>query len=76
MSQKKLELLILAHRYLYYVLAQPVISDYEYDKLETEAKKILPLTSQVHEVGSDLAESYSDEVKIKAHKLLTGEQDV
>jgi hypothetical protein len=32
----KLEL-CLAHRYLYYCLAEPVLSDHEYDKLESAA---------------------------------------
>lgn len=58
---------ILIHRYLYYVLNQPIISDFEYDILEKEAKKIYP---ELNTPGSSLEESYSDEIRIKATKLL------
>jgi DNA ligase (NAD+) len=51
----------LAHRYRYYVMCDPVISDFEYDQLEREAKKILPPDSPVHGVGSDRASDYPPE---------------
>ncbi len=58
--------LCLAHRYLYYVLSSPVISDYEYDMLERN------LTTGEREalgVGSELAADYSPEVIGMAEKL-------
>lgn len=53
---------ILVHRYLYYVEAQPTISDFEYDILEREARSVLPESSPVHGVGSSLPSSYSEDV--------------
>jgi len=67
---RKSEILVLAHRYLYYVLNTPVISDRAYDELEKAAIKILPSTSDVNKPGSDLDSSYSQEVKDKAQLLL------
>ena len=66
------EKLVLAHRYLYYVLAQPVLPDAEYDKIERRAREILPEDNIVHRVGSSLPSSYSEEVKQYADKLLHG----
>lgn len=58
---------VLAHRYLYYVLWTPVLSDREYDRLENA----LPADSAVRQtVGSDLASDYLDEVKDTAAELL------
>jgi NAD-dependent DNA ligase len=54
-----MEDLIMAHRYLYYVLGEPVISDYAYDVIERQARFLLPPTSPVHGVGSSLRSSYS-----------------
>lgn len=45
-----LEHLILAHRHLYYS-GEAVISDYEYDKLESAARNLLPESSEVHSFG-------------------------
>jgi DNA ligase (NAD+) len=59
----KLEHEILVHRYLYYVEAQPVISDFEYDVLERKAREVLPETSPVQGVGSSLPSSYSETIK-------------
>jgi NAD-dependent DNA ligase len=53
-----LEIQVLAHRYLYYVLTRPVLSDYDYDLLERRAKRALPETSSVHSVGSERPEDY------------------
>lgn len=64
-----LERLVLAHRYLYYVKATPILSDYDYDMLERRAEKVLPETSPVHDVGSDSPGSYSAEVKALAESL-------
>ncbi len=56
------EKLVMAHRYLYYVLGQPTISDYRYDKLEHIVRKNAPSSSPVHEVGSSLESSYTEDV--------------
>lgn len=69
-----LELQVLAHRYLYYVLAEPVISDPVYDQIEREAREVLPETSPVHGVGSSLPSSYPDEAVAHAMLLLRGIQ--
>ena len=53
---------IMLHRYLYYVLAEPVISDMEYDMLEREARAFCPADSVVQGVGSSLPNSYSKEI--------------
>ena len=33
LDREKQEEIIMAHKYLYYVLCKPIISDFEYDKL-------------------------------------------
>jgi NAD-dependent DNA ligase len=66
---KKHELEVLAHRYLYYVLGEPVLPDLVYDMLEREARGICPRESPVHGVGSSLPESYSEDVKQRAKQL-------
>lgn len=63
----------MAHRYLYYVLDAPVISDYEYDMLEKKAFAELPKTSPVFEVGSSLKSSYSDQQIALATQFQLGE---
>lgn len=57
-----LELQVLAHRYRYYVLSSPILSDSEYDALERKARAVLPPESPVHGVGSSLRSSYSSAV--------------
>ncbi len=42
LSQSQLEDEICYHKYLYYELAAPILSDYDYDKLESELKKRFP----------------------------------
>ena len=64
-----LESLVLAHRYLYYVDCSPVISDYEYDVLEREAREKCGLSSPVHGIGSSLPSSYSPETVLLAKSL-------
>ena len=59
---KRIETEVLAHRYCYYVLADPVIPDGAYDLLERDARAALPDTSPVHGVGSSLPSSYGPEV--------------
>ncbi len=55
--------IVQAHQYLYYVLSQPVISDYEYD-----------MYCQRHGIegngGSDLASSYPAAIKAIAANML------
>lgn len=65
----QLEKTVLAHRYLYYVCAHPIISDRRYDELEKEARAILPKSSDVNKVGSAIESEYSEPVKELARKL-------
>lgn len=60
----------MAHRYLYYVLLSPVISDREYDILEHAAVEIAPEDSPIHDPGSSLESSYSWPIKNRARQLL------
>ena len=62
----ELETLVLAHRYIYYVLNDNLISDFEYDALEHQARATAPAGSAVHSVGSSLASSYPEVVIAKA----------
>lgn len=55
----KLEDLVMAHRYLYYVKATPVIHDIDYDTMNKKARSVLHKSSPVHKVGSDHAGDYS-----------------
>lgn len=59
----------MAHRYLYYVKGAPVISDRRYDQIEKIARTVLPSSSPVHSVGSDLESSYSERVRNLAKQL-------
>jgi NAD-dependent DNA ligase len=59
----------MAHRYLYYVLSAPVISDYLYDQLEKLALESAPADSPLRKPGSDLASHYSDEIIAMAQNL-------
>jgi NAD-dependent DNA ligase len=54
-----LELEVMAHRYLYYVLSEPQLPDLTYDVLEREARAVCPPESPVHGVGSSLPSSYT-----------------
>lgn len=67
--QRNLALAAMAHRYLYYVKNQPVISDQEYDKLEERVRKFAPPDHPIHKVGSDQDSSYDDTVKLLAKDL-------
>jgi NAD-dependent DNA ligase len=51
---------VMAHRYLYYVLADPVLPDMEYDIIERRAREVCPPDSPVHGVGSSLPSSYTE----------------
>lgn len=61
----------MAHRYLYYVLGLPVISDREYDQIEREARETAPHAHGIHGPGSDLSESYSSHQISIAGKLIS-----
>jgi NAD-dependent DNA ligase len=65
-----LEKEVLIHRYCYYVLAEPLLPDAEYDKIERAAREALPESSPVHGVGSSLPSSYSDDIKQEAERRL------
>jgi len=60
---------VMAHRYIYYVLCDNVISDPEYDLLEREARELCHESSPIHGVGSSLASSYTPEQIIRANQL-------
>ena len=66
---ENLELEVMAHRYLYYVLAEPVLLDHQYDMLERRARESLPATSPVQGVGSCLPSSYTAEQVARAKEL-------
>ena len=60
MTSEQMEIEVMAHRYLYYVLSEPVLPDAAYDLLEREARALLPSDSAVQKVGSSLPSSYSE----------------
>lgn len=62
-----LELEVLEHRYRYYVLNEPSITDYEYDLLERKALKEAGPDSPLHKPGSDKASDYPTDFK---HRIL------
>lgn len=66
----ELETLVLAHRYIYYVLNDNLISDFEYDALERQARATATAGSVVHSVGSSLASSYPGSAVEKATELM------
>lgn len=65
-----LELEVMAHRYLYYVLAEPRLPDLIYDELERNARAVCGELSPVHGVGSSLPSSYSEAQIARARALL------
>lgn len=69
MTEAEYETEVLAHRYLYYVLAEPVLPDLVYDVLEREARAVCPEHSPVHSVGSSLASSYPESARLRAQQL-------
>lgn len=66
---KSIEQLTLAHRYLYYVKSEPVISDQEFDELEKLALSVAPTNSLLHNPGSDRHEDYPLQARLMAHWL-------
>lgn len=67
---KSIERLTLAHRYLYYVKHQPILTDRAYDMLEKEALLAVLSDSSLHTPGSDRPEDYPKQVIDLAEKLL------
>jgi NAD-dependent DNA ligase len=65
-----LEDILMAHRYLYYVLGDTVISDYQYDMLERQAREYLPMDHPLQGIGSSLASSYTDAQVCLAMQML------
>jgi NAD-dependent DNA ligase len=63
---------LLAHRYLYYVLSAPVITDREYDALEEKALKRRDAVVLL-KPGSSLESSYDEATKNLAMKMRSGE---
>lgn len=59
-----------AHRYLYFVLVRPVIPDFDYDRMNADAKKRLPESDPIHRPGSDREADYPDSIKAFAYGLL------
>lgn len=59
----------MVHRYRYYVMNSPVISDFEYDKLEQDALIISHPNHPIYNPGSDLKESYSEHIIKIANSL-------
>jgi NAD-dependent DNA ligase len=72
MTEVSIETVVMAHRYLYYVLDEPVLPDAHYDVLERQARSVEPPDSRVHKVGSSLRESYTDAEIAYANSLRFG----
>lgn len=64
-----LEDLVMVHRYLYYVLCSPVLTDAEYDVLQRQADIFCDASSPAVQVGSELASSYTPQQKQIANYL-------
>lgn len=65
MNQKSAEDEILYHRFLYYVKSAPILSDYQYDKLEKKYLDLFPDSNILNSVGSDRIEDYPEYIKNK-----------
>ena len=65
------EKFLLAHRYLYYVLDEPILRDVEYDAIERGAMDIIPEDSPIRLPGSSNPDSYPPDVIRMAEFLLT-----
>lgn len=70
MTNQELINFVMAHRYLYYVLCKPVITDYEYDQLESRALKVIDDPNHsINFPGSSLEKDYSPEIIAIARTL-------
>jgi len=65
----------LAHRYLYYVLGNPVIDDHIYDIRERRAIQLVKSGHELRKPGSSLASSYEPHVIKLAERLLKEEEE-
>jgi NAD-dependent DNA ligase len=70
MTPAELETEVMAHRYLYYVVCRPVISDRDYDALEARAKAVVGVDSPVNNPGSDREQDYSDAALHRVTELI------
>jgi NAD-dependent DNA ligase len=70
MTPAQLEREVLVHRYLYYVEAAPILSDFVYDQIEREARAVLPEDNVVHKVGSCLPSSYPQDIIDEARRRM------
>lgn len=66
---EELELNVMAYRYLYYVVCSPAIADCTYDQYELQARLKCPPNSPVHNLGSDLVSSYTEQQIARANEL-------
>lgn len=69
-NERVLENCLMMHRYLYYVLGKPVISDKQYDDMEKTFLYLYPDNKNINKVGSDRGNDYSDDVKKLAESLI------
>jgi len=79
---KKLRVMLLVHRYAYYVKSAPMISDFQYDILENELKVLVAENPELEHkaafdqecptrtVGSSIATDYPLEIAELAERLL------
>ncbi len=65
MNQIDAENEILYHRYLYYVKCDPILSDYEYDRLEKKYLDKYPESDILKSVSSDREEDYPKHIRNK-----------
>src|SRR5262249_484995 len=63
MSVAELEKAIQHHNELYFKLAKPEISDYEFDRMVERLKKLKPKSAVLEKVGSDLSEGAGKKVE-------------
>lgn len=71
MTPDQLKNEVMAHRYLYYVLSEPVLPDSVYDSIEREARRVCPADSVVQKAGSSLLGSYTARQIAIAMKFLS-----
>lgn len=69
-DQWDLEKEILAHRYLYAIMYQPLITDAVYDAMLRKGREVLAPESEVHGKMSSLSLDYATYVKDHAKELL------
>lgn len=67
-----LEHSVMVHRYLYFVVGLPVLSNTEYNALVIYAQSKLPISSKVHTPGALYAatDDYTEEQRLSAHYLI------